>query len=183
MLNNLNSWRDKLYKLGLIGVYPTGIGYGNISIRFGQNKFIITGAATGKFKRLTARHYTQVTEYDLARNSLTTVGPIKASSESLTHAVIYAYDRNISAVIHIHHLGLWKKLLNKVPTTQNAEYGTPAMANEIVRLFNQTDLPEQKILVMAGHAEGIVSFGKNLTEAGERILNELSADSRNTDII
>jgi L-ribulose-5-phosphate 4-epimerase len=179
-IKELNNWRDKLYKLGLIGVYPTGIGYGNISIRFGQNKFIITGAASGKLKSLTARHYTQVTEYDLTRNSLTTVGPIKASSESLTHAAIYDYDEHINAVIHIHHLELWKKLLNRIPTTENAEYGTSAMANEIVRLFNQTNLSEHKILVMAGHQEGIVSFGKNLTEAGEKILDELFADSRNT---
>ena len=28
--NEMNSWRDVLYDLGLIGAYPDGVGYGNI---------------------------------------------------------------------------------------------------------------------------------------------------------
>src|SRR5438093_11120110 len=88
-LEELNVWRDKLYNLGLIGVNKEGIGYGNISIRFRQHTFIITGSATGKFKKLTPEHYTRVTHYNFDENSLTTIGPIKASSESLTHAMLY----------------------------------------------------------------------------------------------
>jgi L-ribulose-5-phosphate 4-epimerase len=178
-LKELNAWRDQLYALGFIGVYPDGIGYGNISIRFGRKKFIITGAATGKYKKLSAKHYTQVTGYDLSTNSLTTTGPIKASSESLTHAVIYECDKNINAVIHIHHSGLWKKLMNKAPTTDTIDYGTTALAHEIVRLFKQTKLAEQKIIVMAGHPEGIVCFGNNLAEAGEKIVDELNTLRQN----
>ena len=171
-LSELDKWRTKLYEYGLIGVYENGIGYGNISVRFGHNNFIITGTATGHIRELKPEHYTKVTEYDLSKNTLTTEGPIKASSESLTHAVIYEYDKNINAVIHVHHLGLWNKLLDKFPTTnKTVEYGTTAMANEIIRLFNQTNLLEQKILVMAGHEEGIVCFGKNTEDAGERLLN------------
>jgi ribulose-5-phosphate 4-epimerase/fuculose-1-phosphate aldolase len=174
LLKELNAWRDKLYESGLIGVYDNGIGYGNISIRHEQTHFIITGTATGQYKKLSPKHYTKVTEYDLIKNSLTSVGPIKASSESLTHAVIYDYDKNINAVIHVHHLGLWRKLMNKVPTTDTSvEYGTTAMANEIIRLFKETHLSQKKILVMAGHEEGIVCFGKNLNEAGSVILEKL----------
>ena len=33
-IRDLNVWRDKLYRLGLIGMNEDGIGYGNISIRF-----------------------------------------------------------------------------------------------------------------------------------------------------
>ena len=173
-LEELNLWRDKLYDAGLIGVYPNGIGYGNVSIRCEQNHFVITGTATGQYKKLVPEHYTKVTEYNLLKNSLTTVGPIKASSESLTHAVIYECDKNANAVIHVHHLGLWKRLIYKVPTTnKTVEYGTPAMANEVIRLFKETNLSEERILVMAGHEEGIVAFGKNLAEAGDKILGEL----------
>lgn len=174
LIADLNTWRDKLHKMGFIGVYKNGIGYGNISKRFEANQFIISGTATGKLQKLSNEHYTKVTAYDLDKNSLTANGPIVASSESLTHAVIYESDKNCNAVIHIHCLDLWTKLLNNIPTTEKTvEYGTPAMAREVQRLFKDTDLAEQKILVMAGHEEGIISFGKNLEEAGSILMEKL----------
>ncbi len=174
ILAELNLWRDKMFDLGFIGVYENGIGYGNMSIRFRENQFIITGSTTGKLKKLTNKHYTKVIESDLEKNSLTAVGPIIASSESLTHAVLYEYDKSINAVIHIHNLDLWKKLMNKIPTTnKDVEYGTPAMAKEIIRLFKETNLKKSKMLVMAGHEEGIISFGKDLNEAGNMLLKAL----------
>ena len=175
LLKDLNVWRSRLYKAGLIGVYPDGIGYGNMSIRFQRSKFIITGTATGKLQKLNARHYTQVTEHNLDKNRVTCAGPIKASSESLTHALLYECDKDINAVFHVHHLGLWKKLMRVVPTTKaTIEYGTTDMAKEVRRLFEETDLCEQKIFVMAGHQEGIVTFGKTIDEAGDKILHELN---------
>ena len=174
LIADLNTWRDKLHKMGFIGVYENGIGYGNISKRFHKNQFIISGTATGKFQKLSNEHYTKVTAYDLDKNSLTANGPIIASSESLTHAVIYESDKNCNAVIHIHCLDLWTKLLNNIPTTEKTvEYGTPAMAREVQRLFKETDLAEQKIFVMAGHEEGIIFFGKNLEEAGSILMETL----------
>jgi L-ribulose-5-phosphate 4-epimerase len=165
-LKDLIVWRDKFYTIGLIGE-KNGIGYGNISKRYKQNQFFITGSATGKIRILTNRHFTKVTDYDLDKNSLTVVGPVIASSESLTHAAIYQSDKNIHAVIHIHHLQLWEKLLNLIPSTKGEiEYGTPEMAVEIIRLFKNTDIKKKKILVMAGHKEGIVSFGRDIEEAG-----------------
>src|SRR6266540_3799097 len=174
LIKELNEWRNRLYNEGLIGVSENGIGYGNISIRYKQNSFIISGSSTGKFKELTNEHYTQVTEYNLEKNSLTTIGPIIASSESLTHAMIYECGKNINAVLHVHHFKLWKKLLNILPSTdKDVEYGTPAMAGEIVRLFKESNLAEYKIFAMAGHGEGVVSFGKNLNEAGQVLWDKL----------
>lgn len=173
-LKDLNVWRSRLFKAGLIGICPDGIGYGNMSIRFQRTKFIITGSATGKLQKLNARHYTQVTDYNLDKNRVTCAGPVKASSESLTHALLYECDKDIQAVFHVHHRGLWKELMNVVPTTKaSIEYGTIEMAREMRRLFKETDVAQQKIFVMAGHEEGIVAFGKTMEEAGEKILNEL----------
>ncbi|MEI6489762.1 MAG: class II aldolase/adducin family protein [Bacteroidota bacterium] len=173
-LNELNTWRNKMYALGWIGVNAEEIGFGNISIRSKNNGFIISGSATGKLKTLNNEHYTKVVEYDLEKNSLTAVGPILASSESLTHAVIYEYDKTVNAIIHIHNFDLWKKNMNEMPTTKKEiEYGTPAMANEMIRLFDETDLRNKKVLVMAGHEEGIISFGENLEEAGNLLLKLL----------
>ncbi|MCX6296518.1 MAG: class II aldolase/adducin family protein [Bacteroidetes bacterium] len=174
LLADLNLWRDKMYKVGFIGVYEDGIGYGNMSIRSEGKQFIITGSGTGKFKTLSNEHYTKVVDYDLEKNSLTAVGPIIASSESLSHAVIYEKNKNVTAVIHVHNLFLWKKLIDIIPTTyKNVEYGTPAMAKEIIRLFDDTNVNEIQMLVMAGHEEGLISFGKDLNEAGNQLLKLL----------
>jgi len=171
LIKELNNWRDKLYQLKLIGAYSNGIGYGNISIRLESNVFLITGSATGHLKKLSAKHYTRVTSYNFAKNTLTCEGPIRASSESLTHAAIYEANKEVNAVIHIHSKPLWDKLLCTIPTTSPAvEYGTPQMALEIGRLFNETDLNTKRILVMAGHEEGIIAFGKDLDDAGSIIM-------------
>jgi len=176
VISELNHWRDQLYALGFLGENGEGIGYGNISMRYKENTFFITGSATGKLKQLTEAHYTTVTAYDLNKNSLTTKGPILASSESMTHAIIYETLAEINCVMHVHHYALWKKLLQTHPSTNaSVEYGTPAMAREIQRLFKETALAQIKLFAMAGHEEGIVSFGCNAAEAGQILLNAFKA--------
>lgn len=175
-IEELNNWRDKLYALQLIGVNTDGIGYGNISKRYKGNTFIISGSATGKMQQLNESHYTLVTAFDLDSNSLTTEGPILASSESMTHAVIYESLPKVNFVFHVHHPVLWKKLLQSGPSTNaDVEYGTPAMAREIQRLLSTNDLASLKLFSMGGHEEGIISFGANAAEAGHLIMDALNA--------
>jgi len=173
LIKELNEWRDKLYDAKLIGE-TEGIGYGNISIRY-KNNFIISGTSTGKLPKLTAEHYTLVTGYDLDKNTLTNAGPILASSESLTHAVIYEHEKDVNAIMHVHHLELWKKLLKMFPATgKDIEYGTPSMARAICKLFEDSNLAEEKIFAMAGHEGGIVSFGNDPDEAGQKLFSMLN---------
>ncbi len=166
-IEELNSWRTMLFQSGLIGVYPDGIGFGNISCRFGgTDQFWITGTQTGHLPELTPEHYTRVTDYSIQANKVTCKGPAKASSESLTHALIYETDHRIHAIVHVHHAKLWNALKNKVPTTSSAvPYGTPQMAFAVKSLYEHGDLAAQKILVMAGHEDGLISFGQTLMEA------------------
>ncbi len=174
-ISEINIWRDKLYKLGLIGVNPDGIGYGNISVRIKGQTFLITGSATGGLKQLNDNHYSLVEDYYIDKNELTCTGPIKASSESLSHAIIYESSPETNAVIHVHHAALWKKLLDKVPTTNpNASFGTPEIANEIARLFKETNVEKERFLIMGGHPEGIIAFGNSLEEAGEILLEKFN---------
>lgn len=169
----LNVWREIMYKKGLIGVYPDGVGFGNISMRCNEKSFLISGTATGGLPTLSESHYSLVTNYNLSANSVTCAGPLKASSESLTHALIYECSGAANAVIHVHNLELWNRLLHDVPTSsENIAYGTPEMANEIKRLFEQTALSREKIIVMGGHREGLISFGKDLEEAGKILLDK-----------
>ena len=170
----INVWRDIMYKQGFIGVYDDGIGFGNISVRCEDQTFLITGSSTGEFEKLNENHYSLVTNYNLLQNSLTCKGPIKASSESLTHALIYECSPETNAVIHIHNIDMWNNLIHKVPTTKiEATYGTPEMANEIKRLFTESDVAADKIILMGGHKEGIISFGSTLEEAGNILLKRL----------
>ncbi|MEZ4960969.1 MAG: class II aldolase/adducin family protein [Saprospiraceae bacterium] len=166
-LSDLPFWRDAAHRQGLIGVYGNGTGYGNISRRLGEGgSFVITGSATGHRPTLEAAHFTTVTGVDVVRNTVYCEGPVIASSESMSHAVVYQSSQKVNGVIHAHHAGLWEYLLGKVPTTgQEATYGTPEMARSIIGLFERTNVAEQKIFVMEGHPEGIFTFGQNLREA------------------
>ncbi len=162
----ISFYRNKLRALGLIGVYPDGIGYGNISVRLNKNTFLITGSATGGLETLGPEHYAVVTEYNIAKNSLTCRGQINASSESLTHAMIYQCSPETNAVIHVHSLSLWEKWMNSYPTTNPAAaYGTPEMAYEIERLIKIDAIADKQLIVMSGHREGLIAFGKGLNEA------------------
>jgi len=174
-LEEVNLWRDRMYALGYIGAYDDGVGYGNISIRPANlRQFIITGTSTGKIRLLLPQHFTRVSSYDIDRNSVVCEGRCHASSESMTHAAVYACDEAVRAVIHIHSRPHWDRLLNRIPTTaSSAAYGTPEMAREIKRLYDETDFPTVKVMVMAGHEEGILSFGANLEEAGKHLLDAL----------
>jgi len=170
LLQDLNAWRAKLYQVKGIGYYEhLQVGYGNISCKHPQNatQFIISGTQTGHLAQLTPAHYALVSAYDITANYLCCKGPIKASSEALTHAAVYALSDTYTAVMHIHHKALWEALLYKVPTTHpDIPYGTPQMAEEIKRLY-ETDKDQSlpKIVAMAGHEEGIISFGCSLEEA------------------
>ena len=168
----LNYWRKQFYDLGLIGQYDNGIGFGNISVRFPQqDSWIISGTQTGGLPILEAQHYTRIVDFDWEQNSVTCQGLIKASSETLTHAGIYTANPEVNAVIHVHHLQLWQKLINRVPTTNpHCAYGTPEMAREIIRLCQQDEVRQQQIVVMSGHEGGILTFGNNLAEAGNTLL-------------
>jgi methylthioribose-1-phosphate isomerase len=170
-IEKINKFRQKFYDLKLIGMYNNGVGYGNISQRT-EAGFIISGTKTGGKKILDENDYTEVVEIDLDKNSLKCKGAVDASSESMTHGSFYEASKDINAVIHIHNKEFWQYLLNqKAPTTsEKAKYGTPEMAYEILRLFKETDVAEKKIVVMAGHEEGVIAFGKNLDEAADILL-------------
>jgi L-ribulose-5-phosphate 4-epimerase len=171
-LAELNAYRRKLLDLRLIGVDPKGIGFGNLSVRDGATKnFYITGSATGGIPELALANCAKVVAYDFESNQVRYEGSATPSSESLTHAAIYESDATAGAAIHCHNSKLWAALLNQAPTTSKAaEYGTPEMAYEIMQLLTRPDAP--KIVVMAGHEGGILTFGRDLEEAFAVLIRE-----------
>ncbi len=173
-LAELNAYRRKLLDLQLIGLDPSGVGFGNLSVRGGvTDNFYITGSSTGGIQELTLADCAKVVACDFKMNRVRYEGSALPSSESLTHAAIYESDARAGAVIHCHDSKLWATLLNQAPTTSKAaDYGSPEMANEIMQLFTRTNLRSKKIVVMAGHKGGIVTFGKDLEEAFAVLMRE-----------
>jgi ribulose-5-phosphate 4-epimerase/fuculose-1-phosphate aldolase len=173
-LAELNACRRKLLELRLIGVDSNGVSFGNLSVREGATKnFYITGSRTGALPELALSDCARVVDYDFKNNCVRYDGTAIPSSESLTHAAIYESDKEAAAVIHCHDSNLWAALLNRGPTTSEAvDYGTPAMADEVMRLFEVTNVQSRKLLVMAGHDGGIVTFGSDLQEAFSVLMHE-----------
>ena len=170
----LDRWRRPLYAAGLIGEYAElGIGFGNISQRCGApGQFLISGTQTGHLAETDERHYALVTRVDIDANTVSCRGPVKASSEAMTHAAIYALDERIAAIVHVHSKPLWDRYLDVLPTTDaRVPYGTPEMARELARLFAESDFDATGVAVMAGHDEGLISFGPSLEAAAERMLS------------
>ncbi len=170
----LSYWRAKCYEHGLCGVYDDGIGYGNLSVRIpGTNGFIITGTQTGSVEKLRQVHYAKVIDFDIARNTVVAVGPVAASSESLSHAALYSTSRKINAIIHAHDHAIWSSKLNHAPTTDpSVEAGTPEMGLELMRVARGANEAE-KLIVMGGHQDGVIAFGAGLDEAGRVLLEAM----------
>ena len=167
----INHWREKLCAHGLIGMLPNGIGFGNISIREDNNIFLISGSATGGIPKLDETHYSRVTGFNLEKNELYCEGLSVASSESLTHAALYAIDPAIQSVVHVHHHQGWIKGLHQLPTTPaGIAYGTPEMAVAVQTCYSQYRL-KSNLIFMAGHEDGIISFGCSIEEAVMAIIN------------
>lgn len=169
-LARLNAIRTELHDLGLVGMYPNGIGYGNVSIRVADSaQFIISGTATGKPRVLPLSEYCRVDAFDLARNEVFCTGRVRASSESMSHGAVYQARAEVGCVLHVHSRPLFDFMLaNGYPkTSEGAAFGTPEIAREIAALVRGA---AQGVFVMAGHAEGMIAYGRDMEEARRLLL-------------
>ena len=115
---DLNAWRRIFRQLGLIGQDAKrygSCGFGNISRRLppfdapvNHRQFVITGSQTGHLAELSASGFATVSEYDAGRNRVVATGPIKPSSESLTHGSVYNANNDIRVILHVHSPEIWR---------------------------------------------------------------------------
>lgn len=179
-LSALDAWRGILWKLGLIGqdaLRYGGCGFGNVSQRQGSGRrFLISGSQTGRLAQLDERHYALVSESDPVTNRVVAEGPVRPSSESMTHGVIYGLDASVNCVLHVHSPDIWNaaSVLALPLTRPDVVYGTPEMAAEVSRLFCETGVRERGIFAMAGHRDGIVAFGATPEAAGVTLITTLA---------
>lgn len=169
-LDELNRCRTELFDLGLIGIYPDGIGYGNVSLRVDAERFVISGSATGGERVLGRRHYALVESFDLAQNCVASRGRIDASSESMSHGAVYRALPAANAVIHVHSRRLFDEMRAAgYPETPPAvAFGTPELAAAIGALVRGAGAADG-IFVTAGHDEGIIAYGATVASASARV--------------
>lgn len=180
-LSEINAWRTIIFRLDLIGQDPErydNLGFGNISQRLNSqsSQFIISGSQTGHIEHLSPEHYCLVVKADPRKNRIESCGLCKPSSESLTHASIYAQNNNIQAVIHAHSPEIWNNTaaLNLPHISADIPYGTVEMAIAVEQLFQSGNLQQTSLFTMLGHEDGVVSFGENMREAAWALIKYLA---------
>lgn len=176
-LAELNRWRCCFFRLGLIGQDPErygGLGYGNVSHRSAGDGFVISGTQTGHLPLLCREHYVLVESSDIRRNFLRARGPVKPSSEALTHAALYDASEDIHCVVHVHSPLLWQRAaeLSLSITPADVTYGTPDMADAVAELV-QTSADPAGIIAMLGHEDGIIAYGVDVVTAGSLVLRSV----------
>ena len=183
----LAGWRSIMADLGLVGQDAArydGAGYGNVSIRVGPfpgrrgaRPFLISGTQTGGRACVGLDDFALVERYVIAENRVVSRGPIRPSSESMTHGAVYDLGGHIRCVLHAHCPTIWRRrAVLKLPTTAaHIDYGTPEMAREIERLARSTALLARPLLAMGGHEDGVIAFGRNPDEAGRMLVATLAA--------
>jgi len=177
-LGELEAWRTIFRRLGLLGQDPAryeGLGFGNLSRRARGNGFLISGTQTGGIERLDAGHYVEGSSCDPAHNRVVAAGPVRPSSEALSHGALYQANPRINWVMHLHSPEIYAAgtRLSLPATDPVAPYGSPQMAAEICRLLPTAGWPG--LLLMGGHEDGIFAFGATAEATGALVITTLAA--------
>ncbi|MBI5838060.1 MAG: class II aldolase/adducin family protein [Candidatus Eisenbacteria bacterium] len=186
-VRELAAWREVMNRLGLLGQHPEryeGYGYGNVSARLGPfgnmtqglRRFLITGTQTGGLRMVGLENFCVVERYDLGANRVHSFGPAQPSSESLTHGALYDAAPDARVVLHGHSPEIWRhaRELHLPITRADVANGTPEMAREVTKLVRESAASEMRILVMGGHEDGVLTFGRTAAEAGEALVRNLA---------
>lgn len=188
-VTTLLGWRDLLFQLRLLGMDPNrygGAAWGNVSARIGPfpgeraaRPFVVSGTQTSGKAVVDREDFAVVTAWDVRKNSVVSRGPARPSSESMTHGAVYDLSPTIRAVLHVHSPRIFDvaRALELPCTAPGIDYGTVEMANEVARLWRSTSLPERRVLVMLGHEDGVVAFGRDVDDAGSALMTTLAAAS------
>ncbi|WP_404417123.1 class II aldolase/adducin family protein [Marinospirillum sp.] len=174
LLEELNHWRNEMQVAGWIGQNPQryqGLGFGNLSLRQPDpqepDAFVITASQTGHLDWLDSDAWPWVIAADTRHNRVEAEGSQPPSSEALSHAALYQANPEIQAVIHGHAPDLWQLAAQQslACTPENIPYGTPAMAEAIRQKADSSS----GLVVMLGHQDGLLAWGRNLAEAAEKL--------------
>jgi len=180
LFTEMRAWRRICKRLGLLGRDPRrygGLGFGNLSVRdpTDPTRFVITASQTGAARDLRAGDLVRINECSLARFWVDAEGRKPPSSETLTHAMVYAADPAIRWVFHVHSPDLWRSTARfALPCTGAAvPYGTRAMADAVAGLMR--DLPTRPLVFTTlGHEDGVFACGADARSTGLALVERLA---------
>ena len=176
---DLDAWRSILCDLALLGQTPEkygGYAYGNLSLRDpDQDQFTITASQTSGEPNLLNEHLVKITHCNLQRFWVDAIGSEPPSSESLTHAMIYAADARIRCVFHVHSTVIWqhREALRLPETPADVSYGSPAMIQAVNELM-ENNQSRPLTFATAGHEDGIFACGHSPVECGNLLISYLA---------
>jgi len=180
LFSQLRAWREVLLRLGLVGQDPAryqGLGFGNLSARDPERpeEFVITASQTGGVTELTQSNLTRVTHCNLERFWVDAIGTQPPSSETLTHAMIYAADTRIHWVFHCHSAEIWQRTEDlALPATEpSIPYGSPAMVGATARLLGAYH-SRPLVFTTLGHTDGVFSCGPTARDTGGLVVSYLA---------
>lgn len=177
----LNGWRSVLRELGLLGQTSErygGLGFGNLSVRDTAHpaEFVITASQTSGEDRLSQDDLVRVTHCNLGRFWVDALGTRPPSSETITHAMIYAADPEIGWIFHCHSPEIWQRAeaLALPCTPDNVGYGSPAMTAAVAHVLRRH--PTRPLLfVTLGHEDGVFACAASAKDAGSLLVSTLAA--------
>ncbi len=180
LLRPLFAWRTILRRLQLIGQTPErygGLGYGNLSFRdpdHGQ-EFVITASQTSGAADFSAEDLTRIQSCHLERFWVDARGNQPPSSETLTHAMLYAADARLQWVFHAHCPEIWQRTdyLGLPATEADVGYGSQAMVSAVADLL-QVHQSRPLVFTTLGHADGVFSCGTTARDAGGLLVSYLA---------
>lgn len=175
-LSQLVIWHQRLQRAGLIGRDPQrygGYAFGNTSIRIVDNQFLISGTQTGDCTSIGPEHFSLVEHCDFSNNHVQSRGPLKPSSECMTHAAIYTAAPCANTVLHIHSPTIWQQYKESglATTAAHIPYGTPQMAAAVAETVAAMSPSTHGCIAMLGHEDGVICFAEDVATAGKMILD------------
>ncbi|MEM7077282.1 MAG: class II aldolase/adducin family protein [Pseudomonadota bacterium] len=177
ILPSLRAWRGILRDLALIGQTPelyAGFAYGNLSFRRADD-FVVTASQTSGAADLVLDDLVVVGQASTERFWVDARGIAPPSSESITHAMLYAADHRIRCVLHVHNPVIWgnRTELQLLETGADVGYGTPAMASAVAQLLDGHQT-RPLIFATAGHEDGIFVCGRTPQDCGTLLVQVLA---------
>ncbi len=180
LVRPLLAWRTLMRLLGLIGQQADrygGLAFGNLSraIPGEAPSFLITASQTGGLAAAGADALVRVDQCDLGRFWISARGVRPPSSESTTHALIYAADPSIHWVLHGHCPEVWRNASAlALPTiAAHVGYGSPQMAEAVASLMRACSA-RPMVFATLGHEDGVFACGGEVESVGAALLKYMA---------
>lgn len=180
LVRPLFAWRKLFRRLDILGQKPTryeGFGFGNLSVRDPDKtgEFIISASQTSGFDEFDDQHLVRVTRCNLDRFWADAVGNYPPSSETITHAMVYAADSRVKWVFHGHSPEIWNRAehLALPCIAPNVEYGTRAMVSAVANLL-ATHHSRPIVFATLGHVDGVFACGPTARDTGGLLVSYLA---------